>query len=72
MKLNRKFFNIIQSLLPVQIFVTYCFVISGLIVNFIQLLAWIFIWPFSKQLYRRVNFYLGTLLWSRKCEKLSL
>ncbi|CAF1140090.1 unnamed protein product [Rotaria sp. Silwood1] len=38
---------------------------SGLIVNFAQLLTCIFIWPLSKQLYRRINYYLGTLLWSQ-------
>lgn len=66
MKFDRKLLNSFQSLLPAQIFIGYCFTISGLIVNFAQLLTCIFIWPFSKQLYRRVNYYLGTLLWSRK------
>ncbi|CAF4261934.1 unnamed protein product, partial [Rotaria sp. Silwood2] len=65
MKFDRKHLNTIQSLLPVQIFLCYCFVISGLIVNFAQLLTYIFIWPFNKQLYRRINYYLGTLLWSQ-------
>ena len=66
MRFDRKFRSAIQSLLPVQIFIGYCFVISGLIVNFAQLLTWIFIWPFSKQMYRRMNYYLGVSLWSRK------
>jgi len=60
MKFNR------NVLLPVQIVFSYCFVISGLIVNFAQLLTWIFIWPFDKQLYRQINYYLGILLWSRQ------
>jgi lysophosphatidic acid acyltransferase/lysophosphatidylinositol acyltransferase len=71
MKFDRKLLNIFQSLLPVQIFIAYCFVISGLIVNSAQLLTWIFIWPFSKQLYRKINYYLGTLLWSRKCRRMN-
>lgn len=66
MKFDRKFRNTLQSLLPVQIFLSYCFVVSGLIVNVAQFLTWIFIWPFSKQLYRRINYYLGVSLWSRK------
>ncbi|CAF1177749.1 unnamed protein product [Rotaria sordida] len=65
MEFHRKFLNTIQSLLPMQIFICYCFVISGLIVNFVQLLTCIFIWPFSKQIYRRINYHLGTLLWSQ-------
>ena len=59
-------FDTIQSTLPARLLVGYCFVISGLIVNLAQLLTWVFIWPFSKQLYRRANYYLNTLLWSRK------
>lgn len=58
--------NTIQSLLPVQIFLCYCFCISGFLINFIQLLTWIFIWPFHQRLYRRINYYLATLIWSRK------
>jgi lysophosphatidic acid acyltransferase/lysophosphatidylinositol acyltransferase len=65
MKFDRKFLNTLQSLLPVYIFIGYCFIISGLIMNFAQLLTYIFIWPFSKQLYRKINYALGTLLWSR-------
>ncbi|UJR08668.1 hypothetical protein I4U23_012926 [Adineta vaga] len=62
---DRNRLRTIQSLLPVQIFIGYCFVITGLIVNIVQLLSWIFIWPFSKTLYRRVNYHLGALLWSQ-------
>lgn len=39
------------------------FIASGLIVNFVQLLTLV-IWPFNKQLYRRVNRYLAYLFWS--------
>jgi lysophosphatidic acid acyltransferase/lysophosphatidylinositol acyltransferase len=71
MKFDRKLLNTIQSLLPVQIALGYCFIVSGLIINFVQLLTWIFIWPFSKQLYRQINYFLGTLLWSRKCRQMN-
>jgi len=67
MYFDRKTFQRFQSFLPVQIFLCYCFIISGLLVNFAQLLTWILIWPFSKPIYRRVNYFLGTLLWSRMC-----
>jgi lysophosphatidic acid acyltransferase/lysophosphatidylinositol acyltransferase len=69
MKFDRKLLNTIQSLLPVQIFIGYCFAVSGLIINFVQLLTTIFIWPFSKKLYRQINYYLGVSLWSRKYKK---
>ncbi|CAF4182815.1 unnamed protein product, partial [Adineta steineri] len=62
---NRRILTAIQSLIPIQIFIGYCFCVSGFLVNFIQLLSKIIIWPFHKQLYRRINYYLGTLLWSQ-------
>ncbi|CAF3236758.1 unnamed protein product [Rotaria socialis] len=65
MMFDRKLLTAIQSLLPVQIFICYCFVVSGLIVNFAQFLSWIFIWPFSRKMYRRINYHLGALLWSQ-------
>ncbi|UJR37542.1 hypothetical protein I4U23_030244 [Adineta vaga] len=65
MKIDRLFRSTIQSLVPVQIFLCYCFCASGLLLNFTQLLLWIIIWPFNKRLYRRINYYLGTLLWSQ-------
>jgi hypothetical protein len=72
MKVDRHLLNTIQSLLPVQIFICYCFCISGLFVNFLQVLTWIFIRPFHKQLYRLLNYHLATLIWSRKFEYLFL
>jgi len=32
---------------------------------FIQFLSWILIWPFNKRLYRRINYYLATFIWSQ-------
>jgi hypothetical protein len=42
-----------------QLVCCYAFIVSGLIVNFLQLLTLIFIWPFNKHLYRRINYYLA-------------
>lgn len=67
MKFDRECLRSIQSFLPVQLFIGYCFCVSGLIVNALQLLTWICIWPFNRQLYRRLNYHLATLIWSREC-----
>ena len=66
MKFDRESLRSIQSFLPVQLFIGYCFCVSGLIVNVLQLLTYICIWPFNKELYRRLNYHLGTLIWSRE------
>ena len=66
MKSDRHFFTTIQGSFPVQIFICYCFFISGFLVNFLQLISWILIWPINHRLYRRINYYLATLIWSRK------
>ncbi len=46
-------------------FLSYVFLISGLIVNFLQLCSCV-IWPFSKELYRKINSYLALGIWCRK------
>jgi hypothetical protein len=66
MKFDRESLHSIQSFLPVQLFIGYCFCVSGLIVNALQLLTLICIWPFHKELYRRLNYHLATLIWSRE------
>jgi len=48
----------------VQLALSFAFIVSGLTVNTLQLLTCIFIWPFNKLLYRRLNYYLGYSLWS--------
>jgi lysophosphatidic acid acyltransferase/lysophosphatidylinositol acyltransferase len=53
----------IKKLLVVQLFLFYVLLISGLIINFLQLLTLI-IWPFNKQLYRKLNVHLAYSLWS--------
>lgn len=53
--------NIITYLLFV-----YIFIVSSIIVNIVMLLTAIFIWPFNKELYRKVNYHLAYLVWSRK------
>lgn len=47
------------------------FIISGLIINAIQLVLWLTVKKVSPRLYRKINFYLLTLLWNRKCILLS-
>lgn len=42
------------------------FIISGLIINAIQLALWLTVKQVSPWLYRKVNYYLLTLLWNRK------
>jgi hypothetical protein len=55
-----------KSLLIVQVFLTYVFLVSGLFVNLLQLLTACFIWPFNRTLYRKLNYHLATIIWSRK------
>ena len=44
----------------------YIVLVSGLIANFLMLLTMIFVWPFNKELYRKIVVYLGYSWWSRK------
>ena len=46
-------------------FFAYIFLVSGFIINFLQLCSCL-IWPFNRQLYRKVNCYLALGIWSRK------
>ena len=43
----------------------YIVLMSGLIVNFLMLLTFIFVWPFNKALYRKIVVHLGYAWWSR-------
>eukprot|EP00250_Pteridium_aquilinum_P010497 c19430_g1_i1 orf=281-1426(+) len=40
------------------------FLFSGLVINVLQVLTWIFLLPISRSAYRRVNVFLMELLWS--------
>jgi len=51
-----------KNIIP-QLCLSYVFLISGLFVNFLQLLSLIFIWPFSKNIYKRLNYFLATTIW---------
>ena len=42
------------------------FIVSGLFVNFCQLLLFIFVRPASLSLFRRLNKYLNYTLWTRE------
>jgi len=46
-------------------FLGYIFITSGLIINFLQLCSCV-IWPFNRELYRKINCYLALGIWSRK------
>lgn len=48
-----------------QLLISFVFVVSGLIINFIQLCTCV-LWPFNRQLYRRINCRLAYSLWSRE------
>lgn len=62
---STKIVRLIKRQILVQIYVFCLFLISGLIVNFVQLLSCV-IWPFNKKLYRRVNRFLASCFWSGK------
>jgi hypothetical protein len=59
----------LKGLVVVQLFLGYVFLISGLLVNFLQFLSACFIWPFNRALYRKINYHLATIIWSRKFSK---
>lgn len=49
----------------VHLLIGFVFVVSGLVINFIQLCTLV-LWPVNRQLYRRLNCRLAYSLWSRK------
>lgn len=55
-----------KTLFLPQLLISYAFLVSGLIVTFLQFLTYLFIWPFDRLLYRRINNYLAETLWSSK------
>lgn len=63
---DHSFSLFLKGLIPVQLFLGYVFVISGLFVNFLQFLSACFIWPWNRSLYRKLNYHLATIIWSRK------
>lgn len=60
----------LKSLFILQLLMGFVFVVSGLIINFIQLCTCV-LWPINKQLYRRINCRLSYSLWSREYTFLS-
>lgn len=56
-------FRYFKTLILAHVILFYIFVSSGLIVNFLQLISLV-VWPFSKQLYRKINCHLAYLFWS--------
>jgi len=57
-----------KSMFITVCFLSYVFLISGLIINFLQLCSCV-IWPFNKELYRKINCYLALGIWSREYYK---
>ena len=55
----------LKSLFILQLLMGFVFVVSGLIINFIQLCTCV-LWPINKQLYRTINCRLSYSLWSRE------
>ncbi|CAF94227.1 unnamed protein product, partial [Tetraodon nigroviridis] len=55
----------LKSLFVLQLLMGFVFVVSGLIINFIQLCTCV-LWPINRQLYRRINCRLSYSLWSRE------
>ncbi|MCI4393750.1 hypothetical protein PGIGA_G00161100 [Pangasianodon gigas] len=55
----------LKSQFILQLLIGFVFVVSGLIINFIQLCTCV-LWPINKQLYRRINTRMSYSLWSRK------
>lgn len=49
----------------VHLLIGFVFVVSGLVINFVQLCTLV-LWPLNKQLYRRLNCRLAYSLWSRE------
>ena len=54
----------VKRLFVFQLLLGLVFVVSGLIINFLQLLSCV-LWPFNRALYRRLNCRLAYSLWSR-------
>jgi hypothetical protein len=61
-----------KGFLLVQLFLGYVFLVSGLLVNLLQFLSACFIWPFNRGLYRKINYHLATIIWSRKFTQKSI
>uniref|UniRef100_A0A803W2L8 1-acyl-sn-glycerol-3-phosphate acyltransferase gamma n=1 Tax=Ficedula albicollis TaxID=59894 RepID=A0A803W2L8_FICAL len=59
------FIAFLKTQFIVHLLIGFVFVVSGLIINFIQLCT-LLLWPLNKQLYRRVNCRLAYSLWSRE------
>lgn len=54
-----------------HLLIGFVFVVSGLVINFIQLCTLV-LWPLNKQLYRRLNCRLAYSLWSREYHRAPL
>ncbi|CAF0979391.1 unnamed protein product [Rotaria sordida] len=62
--LDMRIYDEFKSMFITLGFLGYIFLASGLIINFLQLCSCV-IWPFSKELYRKINCYLALGIWSQ-------
>ncbi len=51
-----------KNIIP-QLIISYTFLVSGLIVNFLELIAFLLIRPFNLILYKKINYYLSLAIW---------
>lgn len=58
----------LKTQFAVHLLIGFVFVVSGLIINALQLCTLV-LWPLNKQLYRRLNCRLAYSLWSRECRR---
>lgn len=47
-----------------QLILSYTFLVSGLIINILELIALIFVWPFNRVLFRKIVYYLSYCFWA--------
>jgi lysophosphatidic acid acyltransferase / lysophosphatidylinositol acyltransferase len=52
-----------KSFIP-QVLISYAFLVSGLVVNILELIVYILVWPISRIWFRRITYYLSYLLWA--------
>jgi lysophosphatidic acid acyltransferase/lysophosphatidylinositol acyltransferase len=54
-----------KNIIP-QLILSYTFLASGLIINFLELFIYLFIRPFNLMLYKKINYYLTLAIWGSK------
>ena len=52
-----------------QLILSYTFLVSGLVINLLDLVVLCTVWPFNRVLYRKITYYLSYLFWASKFKK---